>query len=70
MLRNGKHGIYIDQETEVCLGVYRGVQEEMGRCSDVQGDSDRLQGQIMWRHVQVGGGAEGQGIYIKRQRAI
>ncbi len=62
--------MHVDQETEVRLGVHRGVQEEVGRCSDVQGDSDRVQGEVMWRHVQVSGGAEGQGIYIKGQRAI
>ena len=62
--------MYVDQEAEVCPGVYRGVQEEMGRCSDVQGDSDRLQGEILWRDIQVSGGSPGQGIYIKGQRAI
>ena len=62
--------MYVDQEAEVCLGVYRGIQEEMGRCSDVQGDSDRLQGEVLRRDVQVSGGTKGQGIYIKGQRAI
>lgn len=52
-MRNEKHGIYVDEKAEVRLGVYRGVQEEVGRCADVQGDSYRLQGEVMWRHVQA-----------------
>jgi hypothetical protein len=53
-MRNGKRGIYVDEKAEVCLGVYWGVQEEVGGGSDVQGDSDRVQGEVMWWHVQVG----------------
>jgi hypothetical protein len=53
-MRNGKRGIYVDEKAAVCLGVYWGVQEEVGGGSDVQGDSDRVQGEVMWWHVQVG----------------
>lgn len=62
MIGNGKSWVYIDQKTEVCSGVYRGIQEEMGCCADVQGDSDRVQGEVMWGHVQVGGGVGEEGV--------